>query len=76
MPTAKPKLDYGAPVAWVDLAAFDSDGTPFAIWPCNDCLPWHVEVIEADSGAVLAREWHAVDCPTLQKLTEAPAREP
>lgn len=33
------------------------------IHPCMSCLPWHVEVIRhPESGALMAREWHAVGC--------------
>jgi hypothetical protein len=63
----KPDLTYAAPVAWIDLAADEDDGTPCEIWPCNDCLPWHIEVIQED-GNVYIREWHAVDCPLFQDL--------
>lgn len=74
MPTDRPKLDLTAPVGSVDLAAFEEDGTPFTIWPCHDCLPWHAEVI-TDSGTVLVREWHAIDCPTFRTLTAGAPRE-
>lgn len=57
----KKRLNYSAPVLAMD---FDNDGEP--IWPCTDCLPWHVEVIEsADEQGTIIREWHAVDCPRL-----------
>jgi hypothetical protein len=40
----RPNVDYIAPVASVDLVAFDDDGKPYEAWPCHDCYPWHVEV--------------------------------
>jgi hypothetical protein len=63
------KVTYDAPVGSVDLAAFDDDGEPYAIWPCHECLPWHVEVIwQEHKDRVVIREWHAVDCPHFQSL--------
>ncbi len=59
----RPNLTYSAPVMSVDLAA---DG--YEIWPCRDCLPWHLEVLRDDSGDVFVREWHAAECPTLVEL--------
>jgi len=58
----KPDLTYRAPVLSVDLAADD-----YLIWPCTDCLPWHAEVVQDDTGLIV-REWHAADCPTLAEL--------
>ncbi|NNG35093.1 hypothetical protein [Nakamurella aerolata] len=63
----KPNTNYTAPVGSIDLAAEDEDGTPYAIWPCASCLPWHAEVIR-DGDDVLVREWHAVDCEAFQEL--------
>lgn len=63
----KPNVTYSAPIGSVDLEAFKQDGTPHEIWPCNDCLPWHAEVVRVD-GEVLVREWHAVDCEQFQRL--------
>lgn len=59
----KPNVTYSAPVGSIDLAAIG-----YVIWPCNDCLPWHVEIIRADDGEIIAREWHAVDCEHFQDL--------
>ena len=59
----KRRLDYSAPVLPIE---YDLDDDP--IWPCPDCLPWHVEIVrEPDNGASgwVVREWHAVDCPAL-----------
>jgi hypothetical protein len=39
---------------------YKPDGQP--IWPCTDCLPWHVEVVESPEEGVIIREWHAVGC--------------
>ena len=61
----KPDLTYRAPVLSVDLAA---DG--YQIWPCDECLPWHAEVIEDDDGTFV-REWHAAECPVLADVMEA-----
>lgn len=34
-----------------------------SVWPCRDCLPWHVEVLlDRHQGSVLLREWHAPGC--------------
>ncbi|MEU5958755.1 hypothetical protein [Streptomyces sp. NPDC047525] len=63
----EPNVTYSAPVGSVDLNAFKQDGTSHEIWPCNDCLPWHAEVVRVD-GEVLLREWHAVDCEQFQRL--------
>jgi hypothetical protein len=60
-------------VAWVDLAAEQQDGSPYVIWPCTDCMPWHAEVLRA-GDALIVREWHAVDCPALQDLVADPPR--
>ncbi|MEY9967529.1 hypothetical protein ABIA33_005600 [Streptacidiphilus sp. MAP12-16] len=51
----------------VDLTAEQRDGTPYEIWPCHDCLPWHAEAIR-DGDEILIREWHAVGCPQFQRL--------
>lgn len=34
------------------------------LWPCGDCLPWHVEIYFAEDSddAPWWREWHAVGC--------------
>ncbi len=64
---AKPNLTYSAPVLSVDLAA---EG--YQIWPCNDCLPWHAEVVVEDGSDFLyVREWHAAECPTLAEVLRA-----
>lgn len=43
---------------------FDYRWTPGeVVWPCPDCLPWHVEVLlDRHEGTVLLREWHAAQC--------------
>jgi len=34
-----------------------------SIWPCRDCLSWHVEVLlDRHQGSVLLREWHDPGC--------------
>ncbi|PRY13594.1 hypothetical protein [Kineococcus rhizosphaerae] len=53
----RPRLTYDAPVLAFDYPA---DGDP--VWPCTECLPWHLEVVVED-GEVLIREWHAAECP-------------
>lgn len=50
-----------APVLPFDYP-IDSD----PIWPCHECLPWHVEVVTPDEGEPFVREWHAVGCSVLQ----------
>lgn len=58
------RTGYTAPVLSVDLAA---EG--WEIWPCAECLPWHLEVFrDEDTDEVFAREWHAAECPALQEL--------
>ena len=54
-----------AELAPYELAVFDDDGDPLPIWPCRSCEPWHIEVVLRGDGDVIAREWHAVDCPHL-----------
>jgi hypothetical protein len=45
-----------------------------AIWPCHDCLPWHVELFTPpDRDELWVREWHAVDCPIHEDADEAEA---
>ena len=36
----KPNVTYSAPVGSVDL-----EGEGGEIYPCHDCLPWHVEIV-------------------------------
>lgn len=67
-PSPRPHVTYDAPVASVDLAAHREDGTPYEVWPCVECSPWHAEVIRDASGDILVREWHAYECPLLQEL--------
>jgi hypothetical protein len=68
-PERMPNVHRDAPVGSVDMPAFQEDGTPYEIWPCHDCLPWHAEVVRSE-GDVLVREWHAVDCPLFVELIE------
>ncbi len=74
--SAMQRLSRTAPVGSVDLAAFQDDGTPYVIWPCVDCGPWHAEVITEDDRYVFVREWHALGCPQFQSATANPEREP
>lgn len=67
----KRNTTYTAPIGSVDLAAMMDDGTPYPIWPCESCLPWHAEVIQDDSGELFVREWHAVDCEEFQNVLTA-----
>lgn len=62
-------VTFSAPVGCVDLAAFDDDGEPYEIHGCDNCLPWHAEVLVED-GHVFVREWHAVDCQAFQELLD------
>jgi hypothetical protein len=75
-PKDRRNTTYGAPVGCVDLAAFDDDGEPYQIHPCNSCLPWHAEVIRGDDGEIFVREWHAVECPEFEELTGQGAPSP
>lgn len=59
----RPKVDYAAPMLSVDLEAFG-----YEIWPCEECLPWHLEVVVDATDHVLVREWHAAECPVLLEL--------
>ena len=64
---AKPRIYMTSPILCVDLPAFDSNGDPFPIKGCHECLPWSAEVVKDPThpDGVVVREWHAVDCPTL-----------
>lgn len=59
------QVNFHAPVLPLDYPIADEP-----IWPCPDCLPWHVEVVvpDADEEAYI-REWHAVGCPIWDKET-------
>lgn len=60
------RVKYNDPVLAIDYL---NDGDP--IWPCTDCLPWHVEVVDSeDEDGIVIREWHAVDCPRLSDEIE------
>jgi len=74
-PGRKPNTNYTAPIGSVDLAAVNDDGTPFVIWPCSGCLPWHAEVIRDEDDTLYVREWHAVDCGEFQAVLAAIAGE-
>ena len=54
------RVYYTPPVIFFE---YDRDDDP--IWPCSQCLPWHVEVTDRD-GTTVIREWHAVDCPVFE----------
>jgi hypothetical protein len=51
-------VNYAAPIAFFD---HPQDGEP--LWPCPDCLPWHVEVLTDPDGRIRIRQWHAIGCP-------------
>lgn len=40
------------------------------IYPCTDCLPWHLDLRVDDEKRMIIREWHAVDCPVLREIDE------
>ena len=62
--TLRGNLTYSAPVGSVDLAAED-----YEIWPCTECLPWHLEIVrDLVTDETIAREWHAIECPMLVEL--------
>lgn len=62
-------VNYTAPVGSIALAAFDADGEPYEIRPCPDCLPWYAEVVhDPQTGEILVREWHAVQCSQFESL--------
>lgn len=45
------------------VLAFEYPAEDEVVWPCNDCLPWHVEVVkDPEDGEILIREWHAIGC--------------
>jgi hypothetical protein len=57
------RIHYTDPVVPIE---YPVDEDP--IHPCNDCLPWHVEVVvDHPSGGVWVREWHAVECPFVER---------
>jgi hypothetical protein len=58
----RPDLTFRAPILSVDLDPFGWD-----IWPCHECLPWHVEFVRVEDE-YCAREWHAAECPRLAEL--------
>lgn len=67
MPTVRPNLTYSAPVG-----SYDYEPSDEPIWPCTECLPWHVEVVMPEmSGGVLVREWHAIECPAFKSGLDA-----
>ncbi|MFF7335474.1 hypothetical protein [Streptomyces sp. NPDC008150] len=63
----RPNTNRDAPVGSIDMRALQDDGTPYEIWPCHHCLPWHAEVV-VDEGEIIVREWHAFDCELFQEL--------
>lgn len=62
------RVDRAAPVGSVDLAAFEEDGEPYQIYPCDHCLPWHAEIMLDDDLRIFVREWHAVGCAVFRDL--------
>ena len=58
-PPRRRRILNDAPVLPFEYLADDDP-----IWPCTQCLPWHVEVILRD-GEVIVREWHAIECANL-----------
>jgi hypothetical protein len=75
MPGDRPNVSESAPLGYVELAAFERDGTPISFRPCRECAPsWRAEVMNKD-GFVLVREWHAADCEALRMLKAKAARE-
>jgi hypothetical protein len=60
----KPNGTYSAPVACVDWP-YDDD----VIWPCPECLPWHLEIVkDPKTGDTTVREWHAAESPMLVEI--------
>ncbi|MDO4058029.1 hypothetical protein QKG53_14495 [Clavibacter michiganensis] len=59
--SADRNVNYSAPVMPFE---YEPDGE--SIWPCNECLPWHVEIVNNDVEGLLVREWHAVGCSSLK----------
>lgn len=74
MSADSPNARDSAPVGSVDLDAFEPDGSPISFRPCQECAPWHAEVMNKD-GYVFVREWHAVDCERFRMLTGTAVRE-
>lgn len=69
----RPRIDYLAPIGSVDLAAFDENGDAYEISPCPFCLPWRAEVVrDVETGDILVREWHAVECEHFCELISEP----
>lgn len=70
-PESGPNITFTAPVASVDLLAFDDAGDAYEITSCNYCLPWRAEVVkDPETGETLVREWHAWECEALQGLLD------
>lgn len=66
-----PKVTLDAPIASIDLEAFDDDGASYEITPCHECLPWRAEVVlDVEDNRPIVREWHAAECPSLVELLE------
>lgn len=65
----RPTVTFTAPIGSIDLAAFNADGEAYEIWPCQNCLRFHAEVVLDDDGNVFVREWHAVECAQFIELT-------
>ena len=65
----RPHVTNSAPVGCVDLVAAD-----YQIRPCYDCYPWYAEVVsDPETGEILVREWHAIECPAFVDLIGAGA---
>jgi hypothetical protein len=52
----------------LDFFDHEPDGKP--IWPCDGCLPWHIEVTQDPDGKVRIRHWHAIGCPVWEEDDE------
>jgi hypothetical protein len=63
----RPNVTYNAPIGSIDLGTFNESDEPYEIWPSQNCLPFHAEVVLDDD--VFVREWHAIECPQFIDLT-------
>ncbi|BBY09997.1 hypothetical protein [Mycobacterium marseillense] len=65
----RPDITFHAPIAPVDLRAFNEVGEAYEIVACPECLPWRAEVVtDPQTNEILVREWHAVECTLFREL--------
>lgn len=64
----KRRITFADPVLPTEWPWHEQDDP---IWPCRECLPWHVDIrVDEDTQQVWVRQWHAVDCPVLAEIDD------